>query len=120
MEKVMFKNLPIKRKIMVLLLSTMGILTIVSSAIVINRGSNLVEQNIKSFKSTMIAQKKKELKDKSEIITNIVKSYYKKTLPQEMEKSVKNSLDKRMDLLFNILNKTYDKSKGYINQNNLQ
>jgi len=116
----MFKNLSINKKVMILLLGTIVVITIVSLTIVINKGNNLVERNIKSFKSTMITQKKKELKDKSEIITNIIKSYYKKTLPEKMEKSVKSSLDKRMDLLFNILNKTYDKSKSNINQDNLK
>ena len=116
----MFKNISINTKIMVLLLGTITILTVISLSIIAKQESKSLDQNMQSFKNTMIAQKKKELKDKSEIILNLVKSYYKKTLPQEMEKSVKSSLDKRMDLLFNILNKTYASANSNNMQNNIQ
>ncbi len=116
----MFKNLSINKKIMVLLFGVIIVLALVSSFVAVSKINSLTKNNIDNFKSAVIAQKKKELIDKAEIITNIVNSYYKKTSPQEMEKSVKSSLDKRMDLLFNILNTTYKKSKGIMSDGDLE
>ena len=65
-------------------------------------------------------QKKKELIDKGDIIINLVKSYYNKTSPKEMEDGVKNTLSQRADLLFNILNRVYNNSKNAIDKKDLE
>jgi methyl-accepting chemotaxis protein len=116
----MFKNLSIKTKIITLLFGVVVILALASSFIAIEKMDMLANQNIKNIKATIIAQKKSDLIDKSEIIANTVKSYYEKTSPKEMEQSVKSSLSKRMDLLFHILNSTYNKSKGIVNPDDLK
>ncbi len=107
----MFKNLSINKKIMVLLFGVIIILALVSSFVAVSKINSLTKNNIDNFKSAVIAQKKKDLKDKGEIIMGIIDSYYKKTSPQKMEQNIRASLDKRMDLLFNILNQTYNKDK---------
>ncbi len=107
----MFKNLSINVKIMFLLFFVVLIVAISSLFVAVNRIAVLTDKNVQHFKSDILAQKKKELMDKGDIISNLINSYYKKTSPKEMEKVVKSSLDKRMDLLFNILNKTYNKDK---------
>jgi len=107
----MYKNLSINKKIMSLLIVTILIVASVSLFITVNKMYLLTDSSVKNFRTDITLQKKKDLMDKGEIIRNLVKSYYEKTSPQEMEKSVKNSLDQRMDLLFNILNQTYDKTK---------
>ncbi len=116
----MFKNLSINGKIGFLLFSTIIVLTIVSSIVAVNKINSITDRNIRRFKNTIIAQKKKELIDKGDIILDLVKSYYDKTLPAQMEDSVKNSLEKRMDLLFNILNKTYKNSRYITNINDIK
>ncbi len=107
----MFKNLSVNTKIVSLLVVTILILTIVASSVATNKMKSLSSKNIKNFEATIITQKKKELKDKGEIIIDIIDSYYKKTSPKRMEKDIQSSLEKRMDLLFNILNQTYKKDK---------
>ena len=116
----MYKNLSINKKLMSLLIVIILTIASVSLFITINRMFLLTDSNVKNFKSDIILQKKKDLMDKGEIITNLIKSYYEKTSPQEMEKNVKNSLDQRMDLLFNILNQTFDKTQGTLSDEELE
>jgi len=107
----MFKNLSVNVKIMLLLIVVILSVATVSLFVAMDKMTLLTNGNVKNFKSDVLEQKRKELMDKGEIIVNLIKPYYKKTSPEEIEKSIKSSLDKRMDLLFNILNKTYSKDK---------
>ncbi len=116
----MYKNLSINQKIMSLLVIVILTVATVSLFITVNKMYLLTDSNVKNFRTDVIFQKKKDLMDKGEIITNLIKSYYEKTSPQEMEKNVKNSLDQRMDLLFNILNQTFDKTKSTLSDEELQ
>jgi len=116
----MYKNLSINQKIMSLLVIVILAVATVSLFITVNKMYLLTDSNVKNFRTDIIFQKKKDLMDKGEIITNLIKSYYEKTSPQEMEKNVKNSLDQRMDLLFNILNQTFDKTKSTLSDEELQ
>ena len=107
----MYKNLSINKKIMSLFIIIILTVATVSLFITVNKMYLLTNSNVENFRSGIMQQKKKELKDKSEIIMGIINSYYERTSPQKMEQNIRSSLDKRMDLLFNILNQTYKKDK---------
>jgi methyl-accepting chemotaxis protein len=55
----------------------------------------------------MIANEKKELRNKMDLAYNILEMYYKKTTPQYMEDVVKKSLISHQEQLFHQLNKIY-------------
>ena len=106
------KNISITKKIFILIVGVIAILSIALIFVSINEINNVTNENIKKFKETTLAQKKKELSDKAEIVYKIIESHYKETLPKEMEKNAKNYLLQRADILFNILNRYYQENKN--------
>jgi len=116
----MFKNISIGLKLVFLLVGAIVAIAVVMLSLSINNITNLSKTNIKNFESTIMEQKKKELVDKGDIIANLVKSYYNKTSPKEMEDSVKSRLAQRADLLFNILNRVYNDNKNVIDDKDLE
>jgi len=101
------KNLSVSKKIFILLMSSIVIITFFSSYISINNIYDLTEKNIEKFRETILAEKKKELLDKSAIVYDMVRANYKRALPTQMEKDVQGVLTRRMDMLFNIIENTY-------------
>jgi len=106
------KNISITKKIFILIMGVIVVLSIASIFISINQINNVTEENIAKFKETTLAQKKKELSDKAEIVYKIIESHYKETLPEEMERNAKDYLIQRADILFNILNTYYKENKN--------
>ena len=114
------KNLSINKKIFILLLGVILILSVVASVVAISNIYSLTEKNIENFKKTILAQKKKELLDKSDIAYKLLYSHYKETLPQEMEHNVKDYLINKSDMLFNIINIVYKKNKNNMGEEELK
>ncbi len=54
------------------------------------------------------------------MMKNILKTYHDRTNPKEMEKVVKNSLEKHSSQLFNLLNAVYNQNKDKISKIELQ
>ena len=114
------KNLTVKNKILIIVISSLLIISAISTVIAVRNINRVTSENIENFKKTIMAQKKKELMDKSEIIEKVVMSYYDRTKPDEIEKNAKEVLAQRMDILFHILNTFYKENKGKLSENELK
>ena len=114
------KNLSVKNKILLIIVSSLIIVSIVSTMVAVNKIKQVTNANIQNFKKTFLAQKKKELMDKSEIIEKIVLSYYDRTKPDEIEKNAKQALAQRMDILSHIINVFYKENKDELSKNELE
>ena len=106
------KNLSITKKIFILLVGVIAILSVISMVVSIKEINDVTEENIKNFKESAMAQKKEDLKHKSDIIYKLVESHYQETKPQKMEENAKKYLSQRADILFNILNSYYEENKN--------
>ena len=114
------KDLSVKNKILAIVISSLIIISAISTLVAVNNINKVTSKNIENFKKTIIAQKKKELMDKSDIVYKLVYSHYKKTLPEEMEKNVREYLNNRAELLFNILYRVYNKNKNSMSEEELK
>ncbi|WP_456470453.1 cache domain-containing protein, partial [Caminibacter sp.] len=114
------KNLSVKNKILLIVISSVILVSIVSTMVAVNNIYRVTNKNIENFKKTIMAQKKKELMDKSEIIEKIVLSYYDRTKPESIEKNAKEDLAQRMDILFHIINTYYEKNKDKLSESELK
>jgi len=113
-------KISIKHKITLLLIASVLAIGVVSVFIYIQSINKLTNNQIETFKKTILAEKKSDLLHKSQIIEKIVKTNYKQTLPNEMEKAVKSKLAQKQDILFNILNTFYKENKGVMSDEELK
>jgi len=114
------KNLSVKNKILVIVVSSLIFISAISTLVAVQNINQVTSENIENFKKTIMAQKKKELLDKSEIIEKVVMSYYDRTKPEAIEKNAKQTLAQRMDILFHILNTFYKENKDKLTENELK
>ncbi len=114
------KNLSVKNKILVIVISSLLIISAISTIVAVQNINQVTKKNIENFKKTIMAQKKKDLLDKSEIIEKVVMSYYDRTKPEAIEKNAKQALAQRMDILFHIINTFYKENKDKLTENELK
>ncbi|NPA54936.1 MAG: methyl-accepting chemotaxis protein [Epsilonproteobacteria bacterium] len=106
------KNLSISTKFFVVVLGSILIMSLISLLITIDSINSVTKDEIQQFTKTIIAQKKKELLYRSDIVYKVIQAHYEKTLPAQMEKDARAYLTQRMDILFNILNTYYQENKN--------
>ena len=114
------KNLSVKTKILLLIISSVVVISIASIAVSVTNIYSTTEKNIEAFKQNIMAEKKKDLMDKSEIVSKIIESHYKETLPQNMEQNVKDYLLQKSEILFNIINRFYQENKDKMSKAELE
>jgi len=108
---VLKKISSLKVKIILLLSVLILFVTSTLTVIYIQNLNTLVNSNITLFSTTMIKNEKKELQNKVDLASNILKMYYKKTTPAYMENVVKKGLVSHQEQLFHQLNSIYTKYK---------
>jgi len=106
------KNLSITTKIFILLIGVIVILSAVSAYISISTIQRVSTNNIEKFQATTMQEKKQALRNKSDIIYKVVEAQYNQTRPKEMEHNVRSVLERRMDMLFNIIENIYKEDKN--------
>jgi methyl-accepting chemotaxis protein len=114
--KVSFKDLSIRVKIIILVLLSIAVVFCVSVFMSLQGISNLSNANAKIMKKIA---KEDELKNKVDIAYKILESYHSMTDPKGMENSVKESLVKQSDLLFNVIDNFYKQNKNKMSQDKL-
>ncbi len=114
------KNLSITAKFMVILFGAIFTLSMFSLYNCITKINEVTEDNVASFTRNIMNEKRSELQNEVDIAYRLVQGEYEKTLPENIQKTVENSLLKRSEILINILNKTYIKYHGKIPENELK
>ncbi len=111
------KNLSVKNKILLLIVSSVIIVSAVSIFVSIINIYNTTEKNIELFKKTIMAEKKKALMDKIEIMTKIIDANYKKAMSENMEENYlhgKNNSEKELkEKIKNIVRSARFGKSGY-------
>jgi methyl-accepting chemotaxis protein len=116
----MLKNISISKKIILLLISAIILVTIGAIGSSINSIKKLTNDEIELFTKTMMDEKKADLLHKSEIITKVVEASYDKTKPKEMERNLKDKLAQKADILFNVINTFYKNNKDKMSDKELE
>ncbi len=114
------RNLSITMKFMIILIGAIFTMSIFSLYNCITKINEVTEENIESFTRNIMSEKRSELKNEIDIAYRLIQAEYKKTLPENIQKTVENSLLKRSEILINILNKIYNKYNGKISEKKLK
>jgi len=110
----------LKVKIISLLFVLMVILATILTAVSIDNIDGLVDSNLDYISESMVKKEKKELKNKIDLVSNIIELYYKKTTPQYMQSVVKQALVTHQEQLFNQLNHIYMDNKECMSEKALK
>ncbi len=114
------KNLSIQAKITFLIIGGIILLSVLYLSLTVYDIQNITKKNEETIKATIINNKKNELRNKVDMMKNILETYHDRANPKEMEKVVKNSLEKHSSQLFNLLNAIYEQDKNKISKIELQ
>jgi methyl-accepting chemotaxis protein len=116
----MLKNISISKKIILLLVSAILLVSVGAVFISIQSIKSLTHKQIESFTKTIMNEKKADLLHKSEIITKVVEASYNKTKPENMERDLKDKLAQKADILFNVINTFYKLHKDKMSDKELK
>jgi methyl-accepting chemotaxis protein len=108
------KNLTIKTKLLLIIISTIFIISIaitIQSIITINE---LSQANIEKYQKEAYKSKEIELKNYVSIAMNTLESYHQRTLKSKIEAEVSNALKEQTNLLFTIIENQYKLYHGKI------
>ena len=114
------KNISIKWKILTIVLSTVILITSILTIQSIISIEKLSEENISAYRKEAYDNKKAELKNYVNIAAKSIESYYKRTAKDKIQTEVEAELKEKMNFLFSIIEKQYQRYKGKVSQKDLK
>tara|TARA_B100001063_G_scaffold146646_1_gene136894 strand:- start:5694 stop:8579 length:2886 start_codon:yes stop_codon:yes gene_type:complete len=120
MENVMFKNMSIKVKLLILALCTILLVSLsiaIQSIYSINEFSH---ENVDRYKKDSYAKKEDELKNYISLAMKTVEAYHKRTSIEKIKIEVQDDLKTQTNFLFSILEGEYNKLKDVLSEDALK
>ena len=111
----MFKNLRIRNKLLIIVISTIIIISSIIAAKSVYAINVLSQMNIENYKKSAFEEKEKELKNYISLAYKMIDSSYSKS-----EKDVQEQLSLQSDFLFSIITKLYEENKDKESKDVLQ
>ena len=105
------KNMSIKAKLLLIVISTIVLISIVITMQSINNLKQLSDDNIKKYKTEAYQTKQKELKQYVSMVYKTVESYHERTSKLNIQKEVEVYLKAQSNFMFSIIQDQYETYK---------
>jgi methyl-accepting chemotaxis protein len=114
------KNLSIKAKILVIVLTTIVVVASIIATEAILSIKELSNENINSYKQKAYKDKQETLNNYVTMAEKVVETYYLRTDKEHIKKELTSYIDEQSNFLFSIINNQYEKYKDKMSDKELK
>jgi methyl-accepting chemotaxis protein len=114
------KKMSIKLRLQIIVLLSVVVTALILILVSSMSIETMSKKNIELYKKDAYNSKNKELSNYTNIAMSVVKSYYDRTDKKNIEKEAKNHVKNKINFLFSILNKQYEKYKDKLSADELK
>ena len=114
------KNMTIKLKLLILVISTILIISVIIGFEAIYNIKAVSDSNIKQYRTESYKNKEAELKNYVSMALKTAESYHQRTEPAKIKAEVSQFLRDQTNFIFSIIEKEYERNKGKLSEDQLK
>ena len=114
------KNISIKMKLLVIVISTIVTISVIIATQAIFGINHLSESNIQKYRQEAYISKEAELKNYVSVAMHSVESYYERTSKEKIKYEVQGYIDEQSTFMFSLINDLYNQFKNKVSDDELK